>query len=212
MKDQRLEAGNPYWTTLPRTGNIMTRIEIPSKDELLRAYQTTLSTIKVAEQFGVCKKTILTWMKGYGIPRVTRFTIREYIPIIKRFLQDGDKTCKEVSILIGLDESSINKICKSIGKPKGFDKFHKGYITKESGHILIRDIAHPYRDCKGYVPEHRLVMEKYLERYLDKFEVVHHINGIKDDNRIENLELCSEYSHKSYHSSFERKKHNEDIV
>jgi hypothetical protein len=69
-----------------------------------------------------------------------------------------------------------------------------GRIKDESGYVRVKVQDHPTANGAGYIPEHRLVMERHLGRYLLPLETVHHINGVRDDNRIENLELWS-HSH-----------------
>lgn len=54
---------------------------------------------------------------------------------------------------------------------------------------MVRTPDHPFATGKKYVFEHRLVMEQVLGRYLRPDERIHHVNGVKNDNRPENLEL-----------------------
>jgi len=84
-----------------------------------------------------------------------------------------------------------------------------GRYSDKFGYILIKNYIHPFRDKYNYVPEHRLVMEKLIGRYLKPKERVHHINSIKFDNRIENLKLFSNSgSHIAYHHQLRREKRN----
>ena len=70
-----------------------------------------------------------------------------------------------------------------------------GKWKDKDGYIHIYNPNHPFAQKKGYIAEHRLVIEKFLGRYLEPWEQVHHINGIKDDNRLENLELVIRKKH-----------------
>lgn len=68
-----------------------------------------------------------------------------------------------------------------------------GYVprghTTANGYRLAYAPDHPMAQRNGHVMEHRLVMSQVLGRPLEKSESVHHKNGVRGDNRIENLEL-----------------------
>ncbi len=86
-------------------------------------------------------------------------------------------------------------------KKKLYDASFKGGRVKIAGYIYILSPGHPNAGFRngtrgsGYVAEHRLVMEKVLGRYLKSNELVHHKNGVKDDNRPENLAILFRTTH-----------------
>lgn len=78
-------------------------------------------------------------------------------------------------------------------------RWNGGKYKNDKGYLLVFiDEKSPYlsmRKKDNHVYEHRLIMAKHLGRPLERWEIVHHINHIKDDNRIENLKLLEKNTH-----------------
>lgn len=71
----------------------------------------------------------------------------------------------------------------------------------DHGYARVLHPTHDDADSRGYVYEHRLVMESMIGRKLTAEEVVHHKNHIRDDNRPENLQLFATHSdHIKFHA------------
>lgn len=68
-------------------------------------------------------------------------------------------------------------------------------MKRHDGYIQVYYPTHPDAGGSRFVLEHRLIMEQHLGRRLLKTEQVNHINHIRDDNRIENLQLISAGDH-----------------
>ena len=71
-----------------------------------------------------------------------------------------------------------------------------GRRTTSNGYIEVRCPEHPRARRNGYIYEHVLVAEQALGRYLKDGEHVHHLNGIKTDNRPQNFVICRNPYHR----------------
>lgn len=100
----------------------------------------------------------------------------------------------------------IKKMANSLkGKTAGSKHYNwQGGQFVHQGWILIQNKNHPHCNNNGYIKKSHLVMEKYIGRFLEPGEIVHHKNKIRTDDRIENLHL---FKNQSEHFSFHKKEY-----
>jgi len=170
------------------------------KEELIRLYENH-PTKEIAKIFNTSSTTVIRNLKEYGVEIKT---LKIYDKL------DADKIVKDYragksSIQIGDELGVTSPVIVKVLKANGVTPQKKGrYI--QNGYVCIYQPKHPNCDSKGYVKEHRLVMENHIGRLLNKNEEVHHINGVKSDNRIENLRLCADRAiHAKQHVGNEHK-------
>lgn len=75
---------------------------------------------------------------------------------------------------------------------------HKPKIKEKRGYICVYLPEHPQAH-RGYVYEHRIIIETRLKRILSTEEVVHHIDGDRSNNDIDNLQVMTQAEHVKLH-------------
>lgn len=126
-------------------------------------------------------------------------------------LYESGMTQKEVADILGVSQKVVCKFMKRSNIPArkaakrdqtgSKNSFWNGGKTQdEFGYVMVQCKEHPRASkCGGYVPEHILIAEKKIGRYLTENEVVHHINGRKWDNKPENLSVMTKSEHSKLH-------------
>lgn len=132
------------------------------------------------------------------------------IDVVRKMYESG-MTQKEIGERLGASQKVIWRCMKNNGisarstaKRNQYgeknDSWRGGRYIDDAGYVHVKQDGHPRaKTCGGYVMEHILVAERILGRPINRTEVVHHINGIKNDNRPDNLAVMTGSTHRSYH-------------
>lgn len=139
--------------------------EIYDKEWLVEQLQTGKSVVDIAKMLGASPAYVYKW-------------------------------CNEKH-KINIKDTRVNKSLLNVIRPSYKNTgenatYWKGgkYVAKNNGYIYRYMPEHPNAKASdGYILEHRYVMSEHLGRPLEDYEIVHHRNGNKQDNRIENLEV-----------------------
>lgn len=111
-------------------------------------------------------------------------------------LRGAGATVEEIARQLRIGPRRVQRHLEEAGFPPGKKRRHdaKDRLYRKGGYVyVIPEAGDPVAGMvlagTRYVSEHRLVMARSLGRPLTSAETVHHINGIRDDNRPENLQI-----------------------
>ena len=167
--------------------------------DLVARYEAGEAISILESEFGTTAVTIRAALRRAGVTirptggRRRHLTTEELSRIIS--LRKEGFTQEDIARLLGTSQIRISRFLSANGYPKLNRGRRTGGRYVAGGYVYLLpepDEARRYaamRNGQGYVAEHRLVMARSLGRALTKSETVHHINGDRQDNRLENLQL-----------------------
>lgn len=161
----------------------------------------------ISKELGVAIGTVFNYMHKFGIKardKEATFTFKG-----RKRTEAEKRRISEIHKGKVLTEETKKKISES--RFKGGVGHKK---QREDGYVAIYFPDHPNSNKDGYVMEHVLVVECAIGRHLKEDECVHHINRIRDDNRLSNLRIMTKSEHMSFHSKERwrnRKKGSDDL-
>ena len=143
--------------------------------------------------------SIIHWSEGYSVDESNKHQ--------SAWVTCGKCNRKRFIFITRKVRKKMNPMyCSFCAHPHFKTPTYKGGKTKTGGYILRLalllsqdeiNLIQSMINKDGYILEHRLNMALHLRRPLETYEIVHHLNGVKDDNRIENLKLVNLHTHRA---------------
>lgn len=164
------------------------RIYTEAEKQYIRENYPTMGAIKCAEALGRPRNSVQYMAQKLGVRMYASkpWTEEEKAYLEIYYPQTGGHHCANK---LGRSFDAVHKMVEKLGLK--IDT--KGYYIDSQGYKVIT----PNRETKVY--EHRMVMEEKLGRPLTSEEIVHHIDGNKQNNDPENLELTNRSEHMRIH-------------
>lgn len=179
------------------------KLSAQTERDIAAAYEAGDSLSQLSAVHGVCIGTIRSALGRQGIkcrPKGNTWkdlTEDQRAAVVERYLSGESQ--QSIGKALGVSQPVISRVVRRMGLIGRRAERHRhgnwvgGRIAHAQGYVLILirddDPLRPYANVTGYMLEHRYVMAQHLRRPLLPSETVHHINGKRDDNRLENLQL-----------------------
>jgi len=191
----------PGWTD-PKPRKL--KFDGDSAKAVIEDYLSGMSWADMRVKYGAADYAMRECVRRAGIKlrdhggqrrRITDQEEQEIVGLLKSGLKQV-----AVSAKFGCHQGIVSKIAIKHGVSDGrkasgerHGSWKGGVVKNGEGYVLERiypdDPNFGMAGRSGYVPQHRLVMARSLRRNISPYESVHHINGDRTDNRLENLQL-----------------------
>lgn len=178
--------------------------KLPDIDVLRPQYEAGDTPAVIGARYGVSPFTVIAALRAAGIPRRRRgnttIVLDEKMKARLFELYDAGYNHAQIAGILNLAPITVSRLLRANGffverraRREKHGQWRGGRTKTAQGYVRVLvepdDVNSSMRDVLGYVLEHRLVVARSLGRPLHKHETVHHINGDRSDNRLENLQL-----------------------
>lgn len=173
-----------------------------------------LTDKEIGARFDVCSGTIGNWRRRHNIIREVQPNSAQLDEAkLRKLFMDESISMKEIGKKLGVAGNTVKSYLVKFGMDASRENYSamrsirngvKRTPTSKDGYVRIFTNEHPARTQGNYVSQHRLVVEEFINRLVVKGEIIHHINTIRHDNRLENLALLSPSMHSRIHRYMEK--------